>query len=115
MSIENDTCIAPLIVADCVIQEVVAIFADKEAMHTHPDLTALSGQRDAVAEMLERKAENIYSADNHKQFTKRIRSSGNNGRDWLYAFMRHWLSDVIFYRYKGLWTYLPEGFKIGQR
>ena len=113
-SIEIDTPILPVVVADCVIQEVVGMFANKEDMHTHPDLIALYEHRYGIADMLARKAERIYSASNHKRFTKVIRSAGNKGRDYLYMFMRHWMAGVIHSRYPGIWPYIPDGFKIGQ-
>ncbi len=47
-------------------------------------------------------------------FRARIRASGNSGRDYLWSFMRHWISGLIFKRDPALADRLPAGYRIGQ-
>jgi hypothetical protein len=89
-NIEDETPILPWIVADAVISELETHLAcplrGPECSHE-------------LADMLSDHANKIYK--HNEQFRKRIRSKadgGDAGRDWLYAFMRHWLTAVAIMR-----------------
>jgi hypothetical protein len=82
--IEDETPILPWVVADAVISELETHLA---CSLRGPDCSH------ELADMLSDRANAIYQRN--PQFRKRIRSNadgGNAGRDWLYAFMRHWLT-----------------------
>lgn len=72
--IQDDTALLPYVVADNVIREAVA--------HC-----SIAGTRE-LADKLANDADRIYQRNDH--FAKRMR--GKDGREYLYAFMRHWLS-----------------------
>lgn len=88
-SIEEDTSIIPEIVAEQVIQEANHLLNTDLLEDVDSDLIGyLAGYANAT-----------YA--NSKDFHKKINSNadrGNAGRDWLYAFMKHWLSSEILRR-----------------
>jgi hypothetical protein len=45
------------------------------------------------SDWLDAKAERCYARHDH--FRKLMRGRGNAPRDWLYAFMRHWLAAIL--------------------
>jgi hypothetical protein len=44
-----------------------------------------------------------------------MRGRGNAPRDWLYAFMRHWLAAWLDLERPDLYQCLPEDFNLGHR
>jgi len=42
-----------------------------------------------------------------------MRGGGNAPRDWLYAFMRHWLAALLDLERPDLYQCLPEDFNLG--
>lgn len=46
-------------------------------------------------------------------FRRRIRSLGNEGREWLWAFMRHWLAEMILREKPAWFGRLPAGYATG--
>lgn len=46
-------------------------------------------------------------------FRRKISGKGNAGRDWLWAFMRHWLAAIIRQRKPRLFARLPAAFCTG--
>ena len=62
------------------------------------------------APWLARRARHLYATN--AKFNRRLR--GAVGREWLYAFLRHWLSARLARRYPMLARHLPTDFKIGQ-
>ena len=77
VSIEQDTIILPHVVADTVSREVIA----------GGDL------QNQAAAWLAARADEVYLAN--EDFAKKVRASGNKGRDYLYMFMRHWLASWL--------------------
>ena len=51
----------------------------------------------------------------HDHFRKLMRGRGNAPRDWLYAFMRHWLAALLDLERPDLYQCLPEDFNLGHR
>jgi hypothetical protein len=49
----------------------------------------------------------------HDHFRKLMRGRGNAPRDWLYAFMRHWLAALLDLERPDLYQCLPEDFNLG--
>lgn len=47
------------------------------------------------------------------QFRKLLRQDGDAGRDWLWAFTRHWLAALIYRHHSGLHAQLPESYNVG--
>jgi hypothetical protein len=63
------------------------------------------------AEMLAQRAEATY--ENGIRFRRRIQSLGDEGREWLWAFMRHWLAALILKERPDLFRKLPIGYAAG--
>jgi hypothetical protein len=84
-AIEGRTAILPYVVADCVLGELERYFGGTPF-----------AARDAIAEKLYEKAQACYQSKG-SQFQKKVDSKA--GRDYLYTFMRHWLSGEIKDRY----------------
>jgi hypothetical protein len=104
-TISEETPILPVVVADAVIHEL--------AYYLHGKGIELKVSDD-LADKLADKAEHCYA--NNPAFRKRIRSKadqGRAGRDWLYAFMRHWLS-AEFPHGSEVWQNLPSDFCVGR-
>jgi len=60
---------------------------------------------------LARKAEVI--AARNANFRRRILGPGDSGREWLWAFTRHWLSALILKRAPELHRRLPSSYSVG--
>lgn len=104
-TIEKETVILPTVVADAVIGEL-ARYLHNKGVTWEP--------AEGLADKLANKAERYYAKNPH--FHKRIRSQadqGRAGRDWLCAFMRHWLS-AEFPHGSEIHRNLPEGFCVGK-
>ena len=56
-------------------------------------------------------ANTIYA--HNKRFRRKLRGNGNNGRYWLWLFMRHWLAALIHERRPQLHARLPESYSTG--
>jgi hypothetical protein len=65
------------------------------------------------SDWLDAKAERCYARHGH--FRKLMRGRGNAPRDWLYAFMRHWLAAMLDLERPDLYQCLPEDFNLGHR
>lgn len=102
-TIERDTPIIPVIVADAVIEEVTLAFPDEA------NLTC--DEQHDVAENLAAYAEQVYVAN--KRFAKSLRAQGNTGRDQLYVWMRHWFSAWLKENRPTCFRKLPQEFLLG--
>lgn len=49
----------------------------------------------------------------HPRFRKALLRSGNAGRDWLWAFARHWLAAMIRKSRPELFARLPGDYRVG--
>jgi hypothetical protein len=49
----------------------------------------------------------------HRRFRGRVSQSGDRGRDWLWAFMRHWLSALVYRHNPALYSRLPISYSAG--
>lgn len=100
--IEKDTCLVPSIVADTVVTSLAAwLDSQKEAvaerMHGFEPgkdveevervVAFLDDNKDDIAAEMSYRTEAIYQQDS--RFNARIRSE--EGRDFLYSFMQHWM------------------------
>lgn len=94
MSIENDTPIIPWIVADTIVNEVF-----HSANYELPP---------NIVDRLAEKAEVVYKKNVY--FRRKIQS--DDGRDILYAFMRHWLAAIVKDEHPKL--SLPKEFAMGK-
>lgn len=61
---------------------------------------------------LAERAETVYARN--ARFRQLINGRGNVGRDWLWAFTRHWLSGLLAKHRPDLAARLPSHFKIGR-
>lgn len=57
------------------------------------------------------RANTVYA--NNCRFRKLIDSPGDLGRDWLWAFTRHWMAALIYRHRRELYWRLPEYFSRG--
>ena len=64
-----------------------------------------------VAELAER-ASVVYQ--HNAGFRRLLRRRGNAGRDWLWAFMRHWLCALLASRRPDLYRRLPAPYAVGR-
>ena len=97
--LERETQLMPWIVADSVCAEV-SRFLNVELPSRY-------------AAWLDAKAELCYAG--HRHFRKLMRGRGNAPRDWLYAFMRHWLASILHLERPDLCCRLPVEFGEGKR
>lgn len=97
--LERDTQLMPWLIADTICGEV-ARFLGVEIPARYSD-------------WLDAKAERCYARHDH--FRKLMRGSGNAPRDWLFAFMRHWLAALLDLERPDLYQCLPEDFNLGHR
>ena len=70
----------------------------------------------SVSDMLADRADAVYAAN--PRWSKKVRSEadgGNAGRDFLYMFMRHWVSGHLKRVNPAAFDRLPYGFTLGQR
>jgi len=97
--LERETQLMPWLIAETVCDEVSQFLG--------VDLPV------RYAVWLEGKAELCYSR--HRRFHKLMRGRGNAPRDWLYAFMRHWLGSILQLERPDLCWRLPLSFAYGRR
>ena len=97
--LERDTQLMPWLIADTVCGEV-SRFLGVEIPARYSD-------------WLDAKAERCYAQNNH--FRKLMRGRGNAPRDWVYAFMRHWLAALLDLERPDLYRCLPADFNLGHR
>ena len=81
--IETDTAIVPAIIADSVIDELARILKIEFPKDT----------RDKFTHNLVEHAEDLYKAN--VVWRKKVLKNNGYGRDYLFTFMRHWLSAAV--------------------
>ena len=93
-SIETDTPIRPVLVADKVVSDWL------NAVKTlYPNEVDLASKKEyEIADYLEANANRIYVAN--ATFRKQIQAPGNKGRDTLRAFMFHWMTAQMLKSFK---------------
>lgn len=96
--IERETPILPRAIAGSVLEEASAWLGEQLPTSW-------------IAE-LEARANTVYPAN--QRFRRRIRGGGNSGRDWLWAFTRHWLAALLKRRRPELFIRLPHRYCVGQ-
>ena len=96
--IEADTPIVPHAVAVMVWEEACAWL---EVELPHNWITRLAARANV-----------IYT--HNARFRRLLQRSGNAGRDWLWAFTRHWLAAMILRRDDRLYAQLPASYSIGR-
>jgi hypothetical protein len=96
--IERETPLVPAAVAAAVLEEA-SLWLD----------TPLPREWRRV---LTRRANAIYARS--PQFQRKIRGRGTHGRDWLWAFTRHWLAGLLLKHRPNLHERLPVGYHVGQ-
>jgi hypothetical protein len=47
------------------------------------------------------------------RFRRRLKAPGDAGRDWLWAFTRHWLAALILQHLPDQYARLPPGYQVG--
>jgi hypothetical protein len=95
--IEHETPLVPRAVAAAVWEEVGAWLGEELP-------------RAWLVRLTER-AEAAYASN--ARMRRRLRSPGSAGRDWLWAFTRHWLAALIWKHRRPLSTRLPASYSVG--
>ena len=82
-----------------------------EAVHEEASLWLRTALPAAWIPALARKADLI--AARNPRFCRRLQRSGNAGRDWLWAFMRHWLAALVREHRPHWYQRLPSRYAVG--
>jgi hypothetical protein len=96
--IQNDTPIVPRAVAEAVWEEA--------CVHLKTELPRTWVRRLVI------RANLVYQRN--RQFRELLRKDGDAGRDWLWAFTRHWLAAMIWRHRSDLHSRLPAEYAVGQ-
>jgi len=96
-TIEKETLLIPIAVANGVWREASTWLGEMLPREWIVDLAV--------------RPEVIYA--HNPQFRKLLRGRGNSGRDWLWAFARHWLSGLLFEHRPSLAARMPAGYQSG--
>ena len=95
--IEADTPLVPRAVATAVVEEA--------GIWLHQELPP------GWVNVLVTRASTLYARN--ARFRRRLQGPGNTGRDWLWAFTRHWLAALLLKHRPDQHTRLPPGYQIG--
>jgi hypothetical protein len=96
-NIESDTPIVPRAIAEAVWEEACVWLDERLPRRWLRQLIA--------------RANTVYARN--PRFRRTLRAGGNSGRDWLWAFMRHWLGALIWRHRPELHGQLPQSFNAG--
>ena len=94
---EKATSYCPLYIADNIVVEVSRYFGVPLP--------------DSLADELAARAERVFA--HQPRWRKQAR--GQDGREWIRCFMRHWLSGLLHRHYPKMYRHLPDSFKMGAR
>lgn len=92
-----ETTLLPWLVAEAVCGEAARALGTQEPYRHAPALAA--------------RAVRLY--DVNPPFARRLRARGEAGREWLCAFLRHWLAAALHRTDPRLARALPPGFALG--
>jgi len=95
--IESQTPIVPRAVAEAVWEEA-SVWLDEPLPRAW--IPALARRADAIFK-------------HNRRFRQLILQEGNAGRDWLWAFTRHWLAGLVWRHRRPLHARLPDSYNIG--
>lgn len=95
--IEKETPVVPSVIAKSVVHEASFWLGEMLPPEWITDLAV--------------RAEVIYAQN--PRFRQLLRARGNSGRDWLWAFTRHWLSGLLVEHRPSLAARLPSEYKVG--
>ena len=96
-TVERDTPLVPRAVAEAVWEEAGVWLGEPLPRRWIAELTA--------------RANTVYSRNG--QFRRLLRRRGDEGRDWLWAFTRHWLAALLWKHRRELYARLPETYSVG--
>ncbi|MBI4662937.1 MAG: hypothetical protein HY735_29360 [Verrucomicrobia bacterium] len=95
--IETDTPIVPRAVAEAVWDEASVWLGEPLPRRWRRELIE--------------QANTVYASN--ARFRRTLRRNGDAGRDWLWAFMRHWLSALIRRHRPQVHPLLPQAYNLG--
>lgn len=96
--IESDTPIVPRLIMEAVCEEAAVWLGQPLPRRWARELTA--------------RANTIYARN--PSFRRKVKASGDLGRDYLWTFARHWLAGLIHEHRPRVYMRLPDSFKTGQ-
>jgi len=97
LRIESDTPIVPRAVMEAVCEEAGVWLGQPLPRRWVRELTAY--------------ANTVYA--HNPRFRRKVRAPGNRGRDYLWAFTRHWLAGLMWERRPQLHARLPNSYSVG--
>ena len=95
--IQNTTPLVPQAVAEAVWEEA-GLWLDEELPRAW--IAQLASKTDTICE-------------NNPRFRRLLLRQGNAGREWLWAFTRHWLAALVWKHRRALHSRLPDSYNIG--
>jgi hypothetical protein len=108
--IEDETPIMPWIIADAVVDEVARYL---RAQGYRKEEAAVDRMKEEWSRWLHARANQIYTHDD--RFRRQIKGpKGNQGRDRMYMWMRHWLTGRMVDDLPAVPWLLPPGFASGR-
>jgi hypothetical protein len=96
--IDEDTSIIPHIIAQSVMEEAIRYLGEPLPRRWVRELVV--------------HADTVYA--HNDKFRRALKRDGDRGRDWLWSFMRHWLSSLILQHRPQLHSRLPASYSVGQ-
>jgi hypothetical protein len=120
-NIQDDTEIMPDIVASTVMGELEDYLSTSKKFGPYEQGTAnklvkhIQQHGETYVDELVKKTETLYqvNADFKRKLNSNARA-GNAGRDYLYMFMRHWLSSILLRNFPGCRSVVPQSFMSGK-
>ena len=97
LRLDRDTPLLPRIVAESICAEAATWLDDDRPLAFAPTLAA--------------RAMRLYACN--PAFARRMRAADNEGREWLRAFLRHWLAARLHREHRDLYQRLPSSFSLG--
>jgi len=97
LRIESDTPIVPRAIMEAVCEEAGVWLGQPLPRRWIRELTA--------------RANAVYARN--PRFRRKVRASGDSGRDYLWAFTRHWLAGLLWERRPQSHTRLPNSYSVG--
>ena len=104
-ALTRETVLLPEIIAESVIGELERYLRTKLGTGQN-----LQESAPGLIESLANRAEDCYAANRKDRFGRELRK--RSGRDYLYAFMRHWLSGEL--ARTPIFRLIPDSFKMGR-
>ena len=101
------------------VEQMLELNKALSAARTPPEKTSLERQIAATDTQIDRLVYDLYGLTEEEiqthnpRFRRKIRAKGDKGRDYLWAFARHWLAGLIWERRPHIHALLPASYNCG--